>query len=245
MRKHSSAKSKFNSKRPLTSLLNYASVRLCYFARTERVIGYPSKILFEPTSSCNLKCPLCPTGRGTLNRSDGVMSFDRFKQIVDEIKPYTTQLELAGYGEPFLNENICKMAKYAADAGIFVNMHSNVLLIDTPQKVHDLITSGVRFLTVSIDGAKQDTYRRYRVGGQLEVALANLKALVDEKKRLGLRYPIIECQTVVTRINEAEVDDVRRIAEEIGVDQYFAKKASLALTRPAGSIEIAKGIVDR
>ena len=114
------------------------------------------------------------------------MTFERFTQIVDEIKPYTTYLEFAGYGEPFINKDICRMVKYASDAGIFTKLYSNALVIDTPEKVSELIHSGARLLILSIDGATQSTYEKYRVGGELNVALENMKAIVQEKKRREL-----------------------------------------------------------
>ena len=53
--------------------------------KTNRVLGYPVKILFEPTNACNLSCPLCPTGNGSLNRATGQMRLDEFKKIIDEV----------------------------------------------------------------------------------------------------------------------------------------------------------------
>lgn len=243
MKRQKTITSRINYKYPVRSFLNYSSVRLCYAIGTDKVVGYPSKILFEPTSSCNLKCPLCPTGRGTLNRADGFMSLDQFKGIIDEIAPYTTHVEMGGYGEPLLNENIFPMIRYATDKGIYVNMHSNVNLIDTPEKVRDLVASGLYHLTLSVDGATQKTYHRYRVGGNVETVVANAKAIMQERNRSGSERPFVTMQTVVTKVNEHEVDQIREIAEDVGVDAYKAKKASLSMTRPKGAADVAPSII--
>lgn len=243
MRRARTLTSRINFKYPVRSLANYASVRACYAANTDYVVGYPSKILFEPTSFCNLKCPLCPTGVGKLGREDGHMTLEQFKTIVDEIKPYTTHMELAGYGEPFLNENICDMIRYASDAGIFVNMHSNANLIDTEEKVRGLVSSGLGHLSLSVDGATQETYQKYRVGGSLETVVANAAAIMRERKRQGRDLPVVTLQVVVTRVNEDEVEEIRKIAEKVGVDHFHAKRANLTVGRPPRDSKVPAGLI--
>jgi radical SAM protein with 4Fe4S-binding SPASM domain len=238
-REHSTHR--INYRHPATSLANYLTVRACYACSTEFVAGYPSKIVFEPTSFCNLKCPLCPTGVGALHRADGYMSLEQFRSIVEEIKPYTTHIEFAGYGEPFMHADICEMVRYASSTGIFTNMHTNANLIDTPEKVHGLITSGLGHLTLSIDGATQDVYEKYRVGGSLERVASNVRALFEERNRLQATSPVVTVQTVVTKKNEHQVEDMRKLAEDLGADNFRAKAAHIVMGRPR---KITGGLVD-
>lgn len=234
-----------NPKHPFVSLFNYLLVQASYRLNTSKSWGYPYHITLEPTNACNLKCPLCPTGVGTLNRPKGKMTFEEFKRIIDQIGPYTARLEMAGLGEPFINSDICRMIRYAADAGVWVHLDTNVTLIDTPQKVHDLIASGLGTLNMSIDGATQETYEKYRVNGDLAKVLENLKALVQEKKRSGVKRPEIVCQVVVTRQNEHEIDDIRRIATELGVDRFVAKSATLAMAQPTDKGDISDALIEK
>ena len=240
-----SAKRIYNPESPASSLKNYGMVRASYVLKQDKAWGYPSKVLIEPTNTCNLKCPLCPTGIDDLNRPKGLMKLAHFKQIIDEIKHYTTELEVAGYGEPFINKNINEMLAYAVDAGLFVHMHSNTILIDTQEKVEGLIASGLHRLTTSIDGSTQEVYEKYRVGGDLETALNNLQAIVDEKQKQGALNPSIECQVVITKQNEHQVEEVRQIAEKIGVDRFSGKSANLTLARPNGKAGVDSSLVKR
>jgi len=234
-----------NHAAPLRSFLNYGSVRLSFRIKASRAWGYPSTILIEPTNLCNLACPLCPTGAGVLNRPKGAMTFDNFRRVVDEIREYTTYLVVGGYGEPFLNKDLIPMLRYAVQAGLYVHLHSNTLLIDTPEKVAELVESGLHYLTASIDGASQEVYEAYRVNGELQRAIGALRNVVAEKKRQESTRPTIRWQVVVTKQNEHQLDDIRRLAEQTGVDTFHAKTANMSLTRPRGKAHISRPLLRR
>jgi len=84
--------------------LNSLLIRISRSLKSEFVLGYPEKILIEPTNACNLACPLCPTGAGTLGRPVGQMRENDFMKIVDEVKGHTRYVEFAGYGEPIISK---------------------------------------------------------------------------------------------------------------------------------------------
>ena len=92
-------------KRFINSTLNFISKSV----KCPYVFGLPESIFIEPTNTCNLKCPLCPTGSGKMKRRKGFLSFENFKKIIDEIGDYIYYLTLTNYGEPFLNKNILKI----------------------------------------------------------------------------------------------------------------------------------------
>jgi len=234
-----------NPRHPVASVVNYLLMKISQRLQLARSWGFPYHVTIEPTNICNLRCPLCPTGDGTLGRSKGRMSLADFQRIIDEIGPYLGRLEMAGLGEPFINQDLCRMIRYAADAGVWVHLDTNVTLIDTPEKVRDLIASGLGTLNMSIDGATQETYEKYRINGDLAKVLANLKALVAEKRRTGVRFPEIVCQVVVTRQNEHEIDRIREMALALGVDRFVAKSATLAMVRPGDKGDIAPGLIER
>ncbi|MBI4686388.1 MAG: radical SAM protein [Nitrospirae bacterium] len=233
----------FNPNHPLSSMVNYAKVKAGLTLKSSRATGYPIHVTIEPTNICNLHCPLCATGTGTLGRPKGRMTLEQFQSIVDEIKRYVLRFEIAGMGEPLIHTDIFRMIRYAADAGLWVHLDSNIMLINTEQKVRELIDSGLGLLNMSIDGATQDTYEKYRIGGKLDVVLGNVKALIAEKRRRGVIYPEIVCQVVVTKNNEHEVEEIRRMAVELGVDRFVPK--AVGLIRTPGSDIIPESLSDR
>ena len=235
----------FNARYPLSSLVNYIKVKAGLKTKSSRAWGYPIHITIEPTNCCNLKCPLCLTGIESLGRPKGKMTLGQFEAIIDEIKGYVLRLEIAGCGEPFLNPDLCKMIRYASDAGVWVHLDTNGILINTEQKVCELINSGLGLLNMSIDGASQETYEEYRVGGKLQVVIKNLKLLIEEKVRQDGPYPEIVWQVVVTRNNEHEIEEMQRMADTLGVDRFVTKGVSLAGISLPGSGIVPKTLSDR
>ncbi len=141
----------------------------------------PIRARIEVCRFCNLKCPSCPIGRGKI-RNKRMMSFEDFKLIIDKIKISVKELSLFNYGEPLLNPNIVKMIKYTKKNGIkIVNMHSNGLLLEKGL-AEKLVKSGIDYINFSIDGASNETYQKYRIGGDLNTVVKNVSYFISDKK---------------------------------------------------------------
>ena len=80
------------------------------------------------------------------------------------------------------------------------------------------IQSGLDRLIISIDGTTQETYQAYRVGGKLDKVIEGAKNIVRWKKELRSASPFVVFQFLVVKPNEHQVEEVYRLAEEIGVD---------------------------
>lgn len=189
-----------------------------------RVSGYPYEWEIDTTNICQLKCPLCHTGLGTINRQKGVMHFETYTKIVDEIKDYCIWLTLYSWGEPFLNKQIDRFVAYANKANVATIISSNLNKPLTPQMAESLVKSGLDTLIVSLDGTTQEVYEVYRVGGHLDRVLDNIRLLVEKKKELGYKTPFIEWQFIVMRQNEHQIPDAREMARDLGVDNIVFKK---------------------
>ena len=186
--------------------------------------GHPYEWEIDTTNICQLKCPLCHTGLGTIKRDKGVMSFDVYKKTIDEIKDYCIWLSLYSWGEPFLNKDIDEFIKYAHDANIATIISSNLNKPLNAGMAERLVRSGLDTLIVSLDGTTQDVYEIYRVNGHLKPVLANLKLISETRERLGSQTPYIEWQFIVMRQNEHQIDEARELAKTLGVDDIVFKK---------------------
>ena len=205
-------------------LFNFARIELqLRFGRT-KVWGYPFEWEIDTTNICQLKCPLCHTGLGTVNRQKGVMHFDLYKKTIDQIKDYCIWLSLYSWGEPFLNKRIHEYVAYAHQANIATMMSTNLNKPMTPKMAEDLVRSGLDSLIISLDGTTQEVYEVYRVGGQLDRVLDNIRLLADKRRELGSATPFLEWQFIVMRQNEHQIEDARKMAVELGVDDIVFKK---------------------
>src|SRR5215216_6494686 len=120
--------------------------------------GYPVSISFEPTTSCNLRCPECPSGLRAFTRPTGMLENSFFKQTIDDIHKDLLYLIFYFQGEPYLNPDFLNMVKYAHDKGIYTATSTNAHYL-TDEKAKQTVESGLDRLIISIDGTTQDVYQ--------------------------------------------------------------------------------------
>jgi len=136
-------------------------------------------------------------------------------RILDRF-PYTVQVVLSNWGEPFLNKDIFRIIRAAKERDIRVQIESNFTLFDEA-KSRALVESGLDVLVVALDGCSQETYEKYRVGGRFADVIDNLRTLRRVQDELGNQRTEVRWKFVVNRFNEHEVDDARELAHELGM----------------------------
>ncbi len=218
--------SKITPARALNALKVWSSYRLSRITGKPIQWGYPISVSFEPTTSCNLRCPECPSGLRAFTRPTGMLKKDFFRRTIDNIYKELTYLIFYFQGEPYLNPDFLEMVKYASDKGIYTATSTNAHYL-TDANAKKTVESGLDRLIISIDGTTQDVYKQYRVGGNLEKVLQGAANIVKWKKELKSRTPFVFFQFLVVRHNEHQIEEIKRIAKEIGVDQVRFKTAQV------------------
>lgn len=188
--------------------------------------GYPVSISFEPTTACNLRCPECPSGLRSFKRPTGMLKRDFFRDTIDQLSRDLLYLVFYFQGEPYLNPDFLDMVHYASQKGIYTATSTNAHYLDD-QAARRTVESGLDRLIISIDGATQEVYQQYRVGGRLEKVLEGARHIVRWKKKLNSKTPFVIFQFLVVRPNEHQIDEVRRLAVETGVDEVRLKTAQV------------------
>ncbi len=188
--------------------------------------GYPVSISFEPTTSCNLRCPECPSGLRAFSRPTGMLKKDFFRETIDQLSKDMMYLVFYFQGEPYLNPAFLDMVQYAASKKIYTATSTNAhFLNDAAAK--KTVESGLDRLIISIDGTTQEIYQQYRVGGNLQKVLAGASNIVKWKKALASKTPFVIFQFLVVRHNEHQIEAVQRLAKEMGVDEVRLKTAQV------------------
>jgi radical SAM protein with 4Fe4S-binding SPASM domain len=188
--------------------------------------GLPVSISFEPTTSCNLRCPECPSGLRAFTRPTGMLEKDFFSQTIDEIHKDLLYLIFYFQGEPYLNTSFLDMVKYASDKGIYTATSTNAHYLND-EAARKTVESGLDRLIISIDGTTQETYKQYRVGGNLEKVIEGAKNIVKWKKELNSKTPFVFFQFLVVKHNEHQIEEIKQLAKEIGVDEVRFKSAQV------------------
>lgn len=177
----------------------------------------PRIINIEPVSNlCQLRCPLCPTGIRMLDYPPTIMPLDLFKTILDKM-PFINILELYRSGEPFLNPDLFAMIRYARDRNIKVVVSTHFSFSQPDDFFEQIATSGLEKLFVSLDGASQESYEQYRVGGSYDLVISNIAKLVKAKKKLSCAKPEIIWQFLVNKYNEHELAAAHRISHDLNI----------------------------
>src|SRR5215467_1490156 len=172
--------------------------------------GFPVSISFEPTTSCNLRCPECPSGLRAFTRPTGMLRKDFFSETIDQLSKDLFYLVFYFQGEPYLNPAFLDMVKYASVKKIYTATSTNAHYL-TDDNAKRTIESGLDRLIISIDGTTQDVYQQYRVGGNLDKVIEGTKNIVRWRKQLKSRTPFIVFQFLVLKPNQHQVEDVRRL----------------------------------
>ena len=100
-------------KRVWNLLLIVASYYLTRLTKKTIHWGNPFSISIEPTTSCNLRCPECPSGLRQFSRNTGMLTLDLYKKIVDQLKDHLIYMILYFQGEPYLNPQFFEFVRYA------------------------------------------------------------------------------------------------------------------------------------
>ncbi len=188
--------------------------------------GLPISISFEPTTSCNLRCPECPSGLRSFTRPTGMLDPDFFKKVIDQLHKEIMYLTFYFQGEPFLNPEFLEMVEYAASKNIYTATSTNAHYLDD-ETARSTVTSGLDRLIISIDGTTQETYEQYRIGGTLQKVLDGAKNIVKWKKELKSKTPHVIFQFLVVSHNEHQLAELYKLATETGVDEVALKTAQV------------------
>lgn len=188
--------------------------------------GLPIALSFEPTTSCNLRCPECPSGLRSFTRPTGMMDPELFRNTIDELSDTLLYLIFYFQGEPYLHPRFFDLVRYASDKGIYTATSTNAHYL-SDDKARRTVESGLDRLIISIDGTTQDVYQQYRIGGSLEKVLEGTRNIMKWKKELKSQTPHVIFQFLVVKPNEHQIEDVKRLALEMGVDEVALKTAQI------------------
>lgn len=213
---------KLTFKKLLNLFLVWISYRLTKVFNTTTHYGLPVFMSIEPTTSCNLRCPECPSGLRNFTRQVGMLESDFFKSTIDSVYKELMYLTFYFQGEPYLNPNFLNMVNYASSKGIYTSTSTNGHFLSKEQALKT-VESKLDKLIISIDGTSQETYQQYRVGGDLQKVIEGAKCLIEAKKKLKSKTPHVVFQCLVVKPNEHELHDMKLLAKLIGVDELVFK----------------------
>jgi len=203
----------------LSKFFNLIKIFFHYWGKHVRInifkpMPYFSSI--ELTTACNLRCPHCISGLRSFARPTGSIKMDTFKKIIRSIRHHCIFVNLYYMGEPMLHPYFFHFVRMARTSGILpiVSTNAHFLTMETAEK---MIRNGLFMLIISLDGVSQETYSKYRIGGNISKVMEGIESIVAAKRKLGSALPIVVLQMVVGKHNQHEVANFIKLAKEKGL----------------------------
>ena len=188
---------------------------------TTSILTLPRSIYLEPTSRCNEFCQQCP--RTLLSREDDRdLSFDRFRQIVDQF-PALERVVLHGLGEPLLNKELPLMIRYLKERDVTVLFNSNGILLNE-KRGQALIDAGLDEYRLSMDGGTRDTYAHVRGVDAFEKIWRNVGNFIAMQKAQNASKPAVSLWFTAMRENLHELPLLIDLAHKHEVPEIYLQR---------------------
>lgn len=192
-------------------------------ARSPRVGSRPFALYIDPSNSCNLGCPGCVHSSTSKEKhlfdwKPGIMSQSRLEILFESYGPFAAHVGFYNYGDPLVNPLTPKFIKLAKTYLIQTAASTNLSFPKFDAEAY--VDSGLDFLTLSVDGATQAVYEKFRRKGKLDVVLANIEKLANAKRQRGKSTPILSWNFLAFEHNAHEIPVARQLAKDLGVDQF-------------------------
>jgi heme b synthase len=164
-------------------------------------------VAWETTRRCNLSCVHCRAS-ATDEQSDDLDTQTAYR-LLDEIADIAKPIVILTGGEPLLRKDIFDLAAYGTAKGLRMVMAPNGTLITEPI-ARKLVESGIKRLSISLDGPDADSHDRFRgVPGAFEGALQGIEHI----RTAGLEFQI---NTTITKTNLVHIPAILQLAETLG-----------------------------
>ncbi|MFH1714288.1 MAG: radical SAM protein, partial [Candidatus Nealsonbacteria bacterium] len=121
----------------------------------KKLTDFPTHLLVEPVSYCNLKCSMCFQSDFTFTKKPymGHIDIKLFKKVIDEAeKENCRALTMASRGEPILHPQFNEILKYVKGKFFDIKLNTNAMTLDE-EKSRQILENGITELVFSVDSA--------------------------------------------------------------------------------------------
>ena len=185
--------------------------------------SYPPFIKIDPSPICNLRCPDCKQSNPEFKKKFNekmTLTLDNLKKVIEPISSQLLGVSLSLNGDPFTNKHISELISYLHKKKISVNFPTNFSVEFSDDEINSIISSGLDTLYISLDGTNEDSYKKYRVGGNFELVKNNVIRFQGIKRKLKTKRPNLIWKFVVFEHNRDEVELVKELYKDWHFDSY-------------------------
>jgi MoaA/NifB/PqqE/SkfB family radical SAM enzyme len=209
-------------------ILNLCLANYHFLSRSTELLSSPFGLVVDPSNSCNLACPGCVHSQQVkalklFDWKPGLVTENRVAAFLKQYGANATHATFCNYGEPLINPHTPDFIHLAKTYLLQTMVSTNISVLRFDPDAY--AESGLDHMVLSIDGATQPVYERFRRKGNLELVFDNVRRLVEAKKRLGKLMPTLTWRFLAFEHNVHEIPIARERARELGVNQFEAVPA--------------------
>ncbi|MEN8208403.1 MAG: radical SAM protein [Candidatus Fermentibacteria bacterium] len=175
-------------------------------------------VRMDTTNRCNLRCSMCSMRLSDLDPQRVWHDIDPvlFDRIAAEVFPQASVVGLSCGAELLVNPDFRRYLErlYRADVPAREIVTNGVLL--SSENISIILDAPPTSLIVSIDGATPSTHAEIRGGADLNLITGNMKALISERDRRGMKFPMLSFSVTLQKKNFMELPDIVRLAHSAG-----------------------------
>ncbi len=183
----------------------------------EMGLSAPVNVTWEVTYTCNLTCIHCLSDSGARKKSE--LTTAQCMRVIDTLAEQKVFQFNIGGGEPFMRPDFPDLMDYAHSKGMVTCISTNGTLID--KEMARRLDHKQVYIQVSLDGASPATNDPIRGQGSFQKVIQALENLKQRDVEVSVN-------TVLTRLNYPELDQLVRLAEDYGA------KLRVSRFRPSG-----------
>lgn len=184
--------------------------QIYYFVDNFKTISpKPTQVSVVLGNICNLKCIMCPYHSPDIRKTHTTdffaqkiwMSWELLDKISSECGQLKTAVKMGNIEEPLLHPQIIDFVRTCRRKGVpTVHITTNGTTL-TEDKSAQLLDAGITSIYVSIDAAKEETYKQIR-GKNLSEVENNLKTFIHLNKKMG--HP---CRVMTSFVKNKDVSE--------------------------------------
>lgn len=149
-----------------------------------------------------------------------------YDSILNQIEKTTLWLLLYFQGEPFLHPELFSMIEKARRNNLYTILSTNGHFLNE-QNCESIINSGLNRIIISLDGTEEETYSQYRKNGDFKKVTKGIAQLAKTKQSMKARTPLIVLQFLVFRHNQDQVQSIKELGKNLGVESVQIKSAQI------------------
>ncbi len=160
------------------------------------------------------------------------MELNLYKNIIDQISPYSTTVLLHFQGEPLLSTNLVNMVQYATSKRLITEIATNATLLTYPL-ASNLVDAGVKKIVVTLDSTNEHDFGFYRKGANFKNVVSGVSNLIRARELGKKKYPMVVLELLAFKRSLDDIDRFIALGKQLRVDKLRIKSVQVTSGKDA------------